>query len=236
MKCIVVDDEPFALDLIKSYVEKTPFLELQGTFANPIRALSFLVSNSVDLLFLDINMPELSGLQLLSSLKKRPMVIFTTAYSEYGADSYNYDAVDYLLKPVKYDRFLRAVTKAYEINNKPHSEKISTDQSVTENPAILVKSGAQIHKISPDKILFIEGAGNYMTFHTAEKKILSLLTMKEVLTQLPTEQFVRIHKSYIVSLSHIEMIERHRIEIKGHKIPIGITYREQFLARYKSLS
>lgn len=233
MKCIAVDDEPFALDLITGYIEKTPFLELQGGFSNPLKALSFLMSNPVDLVFLDINMPELSGLQMLNSLKHKPQVVFTTAYSEYGAESYNYDATDYLLKPIKYERFLKAVNKAYEITGRNKGERMVVETAPSENTAILLKSGSQVYRISPENILFVEGAGNYMTFYTTEKKILSLLTMKEALQQLPSEQFVRVHKSYVVSLKHIDVIERHQLLVKGHKIPVGITYREQFFAKYR---
>lgn len=233
MKCIAVDDEPFALELIKDYIEKSPFLEFQAGFTNPLKALSFLMSNHVDLVFLDINMPELSGLQLLNSLKHKPQIVFTTAYSEYGTESYDYDATDYLLKPIKYERFLKAVNKAFTTaginnNNTKHIETSSLGSG-----AILLKSGTQMHRILPENIYFIEGAGNYMTFYTSEKKILSLQTMKETLQQLPSELFIRVHKSYIVSIKHIDVIERHQLQLKGHKIPIGITYREQFFAKYK---
>jgi DNA-binding LytR/AlgR family response regulator len=233
MKCIAIDDEPFALDLILGYIEKTPFLESQGGFSNPLKALSFLMTNQVDLIFLDINMPELSGLQLLNSLKHKPYVVFTTAYSEYGAESYNYDATDYLLKPIKYDRFLRSVNKVYNIAGKSKIERMVVEDSLTENSAILIKSGSQVFRFLPENILFVEGAGNYMTFNTTERRILSLLTMKETIQLLPADLFVRVHKSYVVSLKHIDVIERRQLLIKGHKIPIGITYREQFFAKYK---
>ena len=231
MKCIVIDDEPFALNLIKDYINKTPFLDLSNEFSNPFKALSFLMNNSVDLVFLDINMPELSGIQLLNSLSVRPLVIFTTAYSEYGAESYEYDVVDYLMKPVKYERFLKAVNKAVDKIKDKNIEKQVSATAAQGNESIYIKSGTQIHKVNFKDILFIEGAGNYMAFHLAGKKILSLLNMKEVLELMPSESFVRVHKSYVISINHIELIESHRIVINKISIPIGITYREQFFSK-----
>ena len=231
MKCIAIDDEPFALNLIRDYIDKTPFLEFAGEFSNPFKALSFLMNNTVDLVFLDINMPELSGIQLLNSLPVRPLVIFTTAYSEYAAESYEYDVVDYLMKPVKYERFLKAVNKAGDRIKDRNSEKQSSVSTSQINESVYIKSGTQIHKVNLKDILFIEGAGNYMAFNIAGKKILSLLNMKEVLELLPSDTFVRVHKSYVVSINHIELIETHRIVINKVSIPIGITYREQFFSR-----
>ncbi len=234
MKCIVVDDEPFALDLAADYVRKTPFLELAGTFSNPVKALAFLMEHEVDLVFLDINMPELSGMQLLNALPRKPMVVFTTAYPEFGAESYNYDAVDYLLKPINYARFLKAVNKAVELQNLKKKDKPAHAEPAAHAPEkahVLIKSGTQTFKVKLDDILYVEGAGNYMAFCTRGKKILSLLTMKEALELLPADQFVRVHKSYIVSLRHLDVIERHQVTIAGKTIPIGLTYREQFLAK-----
>ncbi len=226
MRCIVIDDEPYALDLIKGYIERTPFLELVDSFTNPFKALTFLQTNEVDLAFLDINMPELTGLQLIKSLTNPPKVIFTTAYPEFGAESYEYNAIDYLLKPVKYERFLKATNKVMEDLDKQKSDP--------NQETVFIKSGTQINQIQIDSILYIEGAGNYMTFYTNTKKLLTLLSMKEVLDLLPAEEFVRIHKSFIVSLPHIEIIEKHRVIIKGKPIPIGVTYREEFLKRFES--
>ncbi|WP_282016443.1 LytR/AlgR family response regulator transcription factor [Marinifilum flexuosum] len=235
MKCIAIDDEPFALDLVKDYIEKTPFLDCIGAFSNPLKALGFLMENKVDLLFLDINMPEITGIQFLNSLKHKPKVIFTTAYSEYGVESYDYDAIDYLLKPIKYERFLRAVGKAFELNKNILQDSMRVQTNQEEQEQVLIRSGSQIHKVSLEDICFIEGAGNYVNFHTSNKKIMALQTMKETIDQLPSAYFARVHKSYVVSMKHIDMVERHQITIQGHKIPIGITYREQFLNRYKSV-
>lgn len=233
MKCIVIDDEPLALDLIKSYVLKTPMLKLEGSFTNPFKALSFLIDNEVDLIFLDINMPELSGLQLLNSLSKKPLVIFTTAYPEFGAESYNYDAVDYLLKPINYVRFLKSVTKALEYFKSINPE-ISTGSVLNvvnesnKEHHILIKSSTKIHKIAIDDILYIEGAGNYCSFQLKEKKILSLFTFNEIFELVSVAEFVRIHKSFIVPKSKITVIEKHQVTINGKVLPIGLTYREHF--------
>jgi two-component system, LytTR family, response regulator len=209
---MVVDDEPFALDLIVGYITRTPFLELSGSFSNPFKALSFLRDQPECLVFLDINMPELSGIQLLKSLPVKPMVVFTTAYPEFGAESYEYDAIDYLLKPVKYERFLKAANKAMEL--------------VSDRPDyVLIKSGTQVNKVRTNDILYVEGAGNYMTFFTKEKKIMTLLSMTEVLELLPSSKFVRIHKSYVVNSDCIDVIEKHRVLINKQSIPIGVTYR-----------
>ncbi|PRY14325.1 LytTR family two component transcriptional regulator [Pontibacter ummariensis] len=236
MKCIVVDDEPFALELAAEYVKKTPFLELVGTFTNPFKALSFMMEQEVHLLFLDINMPELSGIQLLNSLPHKPMVVFTTAYPEYGAESYEYNAVDYLLKPINYVRFLRAANKALELWNlkkQPQAAATASEQApvTAEKEYVLIKSGTQTFKVKVEDILYVEGAGNYMSFYTKGKKILSLLSMKEVLDLLPNDQFVRVHKSYVVSLRHLQVIERHQVLVEGKPIPLGLTYREQFLEK-----
>lgn len=229
MKCIVVDDEPFALNLIKSYVERTPFLSLAGTFTNPFKALEYLRNHTTDLVFLDINMPELSGIQLIQSLPVAPKVIFTTAYAEFGAESYEYSAVDYLLKPVKYERFLKAVNKAVEPTNENKiSSKSLSAEKVKKQNFIYLKSGTQTHKVELNSILYIEGAGNYMTFYTTKKKLMVLLNMSQVLELLPSDQFIRIHKSFIVAISKIDIIEKHRVIINDQPVPIGVSYREKF--------
>lgn len=230
MKCIVIDDEPMALDLIKSYIVKTPFLESGECFTNPYKAVAYLINNRIDLVFLDINMPELSGIQLLKSLPSPPQVIFTTAYPEFAAESYEYNAVDYLLKPVRYERFLKAVNKAAGILKTANDKKKESSESTGNDEHIYIKSGTRLIKVRPSEILYVEGAGNYMTFHTTEKKIMSLLTMQEVLDMLSSEIFVRIHKSYLISLKRIDAIEKHDVIINGKQIPIGMTYREQFLS------
>lgn len=230
MKCTAVDDEPFALDLIKDYVRRTPFLELAECFSNPFRALDYLNKSPADLLFLDINMPELSGIQLYKSLPSPPMVIFTTAYPEFAAESYEYNAIDYLVKPIRYERFLKAVNKA---SGKASATVLHTSGNVNEDAYnqkeyLMIKSGNSLVKVLPDDIQFIEAAGNYMCFHVKGKKLMSLLNMKDVLEMLPSKDFVRIHKSYIISMKHLDAIEKHDVVIAGKQIPVGITFREHF--------
>ncbi len=231
IRCTVIDDEPFALELIKDYILRTPFLELAECFSNPFKALDYLNRVKVDLIFLDINMPELSGIELYRSLITPPKVIFTTAYPEFAAESYEYNAVDYLVKPVKYERFLKAVNKASSLlqpQHKVEGSKPSSPQPEKE-PYIFIKSGTQQIKINPSDILYVEADGNYMCFHTDQKKIMSLLTMKDVLELLPADEFVRLHKSYIIAVRHLEAIEKHDVVVGGKKIPIGVTFREHFL-------
>lgn len=221
------------MELTKGYVLKTPFLTLSGTFTNPFKALTFLAENEIDLILLDINMPDLSGIELLNSLPTTPMVIFTTAYPEFGAESYDYNAVDYLLKPINYGRFLKAVNKAVEVINLKSLEKQVPEtrkESAPSREYLFLKSGTKLHKIRVDDVLYIEGAGNYMSFQICGgKKILSLFNMKELMDFLPVDLFVRVHKSYVVSLNHLDIIEKHQVNIKGKPIPIGLTYREHFL-------
>jgi len=224
MKCIVVDDEPMALDIIEDYIKKIPFLEWVGSFRDPFKAMDFLHKQEVDLLFLDINMPDLSGMQLLKSLKVHPLVIFTTAYSEFALESYDYEAVDYLLKPVEWERFVKAVSRAqdlYDWQSSHHGSSASRD-------FILIKSGTKYHRLNYAEILFIAGTGNYATFVTARKEVMYLSSMKEVQRMLPPELFFRVHKSYIVNLSLIDLIEDDEIKIGTKSIPIGDLYRDEF--------
>ncbi|MBG8556121.1 response regulator transcription factor [Hymenobacter sp. BT594] len=211
-----------------SYIQKTPSLQYIGEFTNPFQAMAFLVSTPVDLVFLDINMPELSGLELLRSLPVIPNIVFTTAYSEFGAESYEFNAIDFLLKPIKYERFLKAVNKASSYPLTPKGGATPAQPVEPPSESILVKSGTKRFRIEPDDILYIEGGGNYITFHTKNGKITTLLPMNDVLKLLSPATFVRIHKSYIVSLKHIGIIERASVIIQNKSIPIGITYREQF--------
>lgn len=222
MKCLVIDDEPKAVEILSDYIEKVTDLECTATFRDPLKALNHIQSNPVDLLFLDINMPDLSGIQFLNALEHHPLVIFTTAYSEYALDSYDYDAVDYLLKPIEFDRFLKAVNKAFRRYKERKKERLPLRGG---SETIFIKSGTDYHKLDTCNILYIKGTGNYLTFVTLRKEILTLLTMKEALEILPP-QFHRIHKSYIINLDHAELIEAEEVKIKDHRIPIGDHYRD----------
>jgi len=225
---MAIDDEPMALDIIKDYVIKTPFLELSASFRDSLKALDYLQNNLIDLIFLDINMPDLTGIQFLRSLTNQPMVVFTTAYSEYAVESYVYSAVDYLLKPIEFDRFLKAANKAkdqFQLNKRGETDPASAKP---ENDFIMVKSGTDIHNLKIDDIQYIESAGNYVTFVLPRKQVMSLFSMTKVMELLPEYRFCRIHKSYIVNLQSVTKIERHQVLIGKHEIPIGNIYRELF--------
>ncbi len=234
LRAIAIDDEPKALDIVRLYADKIPFLKLDKTFRDALEALSYLKEESVDLIFLDINMPDLSGIEFLQSLTNPPMVIFTTAYSEYAVESYDYQAVDYLLKPITFTRFLKAVNKAAEIfENTKFVAHHEPDGTKHETGHLLVKSGTEMYNISYQNILYIEGAQNYVFIHTPEKKIISLMRMKEMELKLPSTLFFRIHKSFIIALKQIDKIEAYQVTIKNHIIPIGKIYKEAFLKQIR---
>lgn len=230
MKCLVIDDEPKAVEILSDYIEKVPNLECTATFRDPLKALNYIQNNPVDLLFLDINMPDLSGIQFLNALEHHPLVIFTTAYSEYALDSYDYDAVDYLLKPIEFDRFLKAVNKAFRRYKERKKGRVPLGG---DSDYIFIKSGTDYHKLDTRSILYIKGTGNYLTFVTLKKEILTLLTMKEALEILPP-QFHRIHKSYIINLDHVELIDAEEVKIKDQRIPIGDHYRDNLFQVIKN--
>ncbi len=230
MKCLVIDDEPKAVEILSDYIEKVPNLHCAGTFRDPLKALNYIQNNPVDLLFLDINMPDLSGIQFLNTLEYHPLVVFTTAYSEYALDSYDYDAVDYLLKPIEFDRFLKAVNKAIRRYKEKKKGKAPLR---ADSGYVFIKSGTDYHKLDTHNILYIRGTGNYLTFVTVKKEILTLLTMKEALEILPP-QFKRIHRSYIINLDHVDLIGTEDVKIKDEHIPIGDHYRENFFRVVKN--
>jgi DNA-binding LytR/AlgR family response regulator len=229
MTCIAIDDEPKALDILAFFIAKTPFLELKGTFRDPFQAMDFILNNKPDLIFLDINMPELTGIQLLKSLSKAPLVILTTAYSEHAIESYELNVVDYLLKPIEFDRFLKAVMKTKELFVlKSGNEKLNVKSDLLDEDVVYIKSGTKTFRVKTDSILYIEGLGNYVNFILQDKKIITYLSMNEVLDMLPPGLFCRIHKSYVISLKNIDVIEKHQVIIKNKCIPVGLTYRDHF--------
>lgn len=232
LKCIAIDDEFMALEVIKHHSQKIPFIALLECFENAIEAIAFLQQNEVDLIFLDINMPDITGLQLLKSITHQPAVIFTTAYAEYALQGYDFYTVDYLLKPIEFGQLLKAVNKAQHFLQTQKSPPTTTPNlSAAASPlprSILVKSGSQIHQINIDDILYIESTGNYVKFITPSQQVMSLFSMKEVIALLPAQDFVKIHKSFIVAFGHISLFEKHQVKINDQLIPIGKTYREPF--------
>lgn len=230
MRCLIVDDEPLAQQVMEEFAGRVHFLELVGKCSSATEAIEVLRNTAVDLIFLDIHMPRLSGLEFISSLLNPPQFILVTAYSEYALQGFNVNATDYLMKPVPFERFLRAVNKAYELHRLRHKTPVNSDPP--EQKYLLVKSGYQTVKIMIDNILFIEGLKDYVKIHTDGKKpILSLLTMKGLVQSLPESKFLRIHKSFIVATDRITTISRNRVMIGERWIPVGENYREEFRKR-----
>lgn len=224
MKCVAIDDEPLALEVIERFVAKVPELELVATFTNPLEAVAKMREAEVDLLFLDIHMPDLTGLQLLQSLPKLPLIIFTTAYSQYATNSYDLDAVDYLLKPIPFDRFLKAVNKAF----REQKSRSGQDDGSSAEDYLFIKSDTRFFKVDYADILYVEGMRDYVAVHTPKQKILTLMSMTKMMEKLPEDQFMRVHKSYIIAIRHIELIQHHRVTIHGREIPVSNSYREAF--------
>jgi two-component system LytT family response regulator len=236
IRCLVVDDEPLALHIVEDYISKVPFLKLVKSTTNPIEALNMVQEGGVDLVFLDVQMPELTGIQFLKIANGKAKMILTTAYPQYALEGYELDVVDYLLKPIAFDRFFKAVQKAQSIiqpSAKPvaHQEQIQQQQqpqSDLMSDFIFVKSEHKIQKVYLRDILFIEGLKDYISIFTPAERIITLQNMKKMEDALPERHFVRVHKSYIVSLNKIDSIERSRIWIGDKIIPVGDTYREDF--------
>lgn len=234
IRCIAVDDEPLALDIIESYVSKLPFLKLVKTCSSATEAMQVLQEEQVDLMFLDIEMPELTGIQLLNILKHQPLIIFTTAYPDYALEGFNQDAVDYLLKPIPFDRFLKAVTKAQErlLRNGKALETTSAPavaQLPAEHDFMFVKADYKTVRVDFRDILWIEGLKDYIIIQTRDQKIITLLSMNKAMEKLPDSKFMRVHRSFIVALQKIDSIEKSRIRIGNKEIPIGEVYKDQFL-------
>jgi len=223
--CIAIDDEPKALEVLKRYCEKTSLVSLKETFRGPVKAIEFLQREKVDLIFLDISMPDISGLQLVQTLSPGPLIIFTTAYRNYAVESYDVNALDFLLKPIAFERFLVAINKAT-------AAILSKNATVTEDEAtVLIKSGPQAYRVKLADILYLEKDRNYLTVHVKDKQILIRENMSDIFELVPAAGFVRVHKSYVVAIRHITMIEMHQLTINGEKIPIGVTYRDSLRAR-----
>ena len=228
LACIAIDDEPHALKILEAYVSKVPYLTLAGKFQSPLEAMSFLEQNQVDLIFLDIQMPELTGLQFLDVLQNKPAIILTTAYSEYALESYNYAVADYLLKPYAFDRFLKAVTKIRNDKSTPQA----TQSSLTTTATILIKGDAKhkYHQVELSNITHIEGLRNYLAIHQKDgARIVTLQSMKSMEEELPSQNFLRIHKSYIANMDEVDLIEGNQLKIGEHKLPVGGSYRKSLL-------
>ncbi len=220
MKTIIIDDEEPALNLLKGFVKKTPFLQLELASTNAIEALQTLNTTSIDLILIDIEMPDISGIDFVKSLKNKPLIIFTTAYEKYALKGYDLDITDYLLKPIRFERFLKAVNKAHDLLS-PRLDEKSWD-------FLTVKSEYKTIKISFKDILYIEGLKDYVKIHTKDKVVLTRLNVKGIESKLPKQHFVRVHRSFIVSLPKIESYQKRQITIGKKIIPIGETYINNF--------
>jgi DNA-binding LytR/AlgR family response regulator len=224
IRSIAIDDEPFALDVISILAAKVPDLELTERFTDPLKALDYLKNNLVDLVFLDINMPGLSGMELISKLKCPPRIIFTTAYSEYALDSYDYEAVDYLLKPIGFDRFYKSIQR--------YQKQIATAPAQppqTPSKHIFIKDGYKQVKLLIDDISHIQSDGNYLSIFAGTNRTLTRMTISQITSLLPALLFLRVHNSYLVNIGHIEKVENNHIYCSGAVIPIGAKFKEEFL-------
>jgi len=228
---VIIDDEPAAIEVLRIHLNKIPSMTLKASFRDPMEALEYLQQNTVDLIFLDINMPKLSGMSFPKLLKDPPLIIFTTAYSEHALESYELKAVDYLLKPIQFDRLLQAVMKVKEVLNKSNAVQSVNPESNASvvDQTIFIKSGSEFHQLAIQEIKYIESDSNYVTFYTNSKPILARYKLSEVLSLLPSHQFVRIHRSYAVALKHIVTIKNHCVIIGTQEVPISSTYRAGFL-------
>jgi len=226
LKCAIVDDEPLALELLKSYVKKTPVLELNGAYSSAIEAMKMLPDNPVDLLFLDIQMPELNGLEFSHMVPENTRIVFTTAFGQYALDGYKVNALDYLLKPISYTDFLQSVNKAVQWFDR----KRGTDNEPTDKPDfIYVKSDYKLIQISLKDILYIEGLKDYVKIHLEgeSRPILSLTSLKALEEKLPTDRFIRVHRSYIVQKQKIRVIDKARIVFGKEYIPVSESYKQE---------
>jgi DNA-binding LytR/AlgR family response regulator len=220
--CIIVEDEPNAVQLLQDHIGKVPFLELKAVCFDAMEAMAFFKQHQADVLFLDINMPRLSGLELAAMLPAGQKIIFTTAYSEYALDSFEYHVIDYLLKPITFKRFMQAVNKLVSSPAAPIAQAPDTADDF-----IFIKSGRQVHKLEYSRILYLEAMKEYVSIHTQDEKLLVYKRMKEMETVLPAG-FVRIHNSFIINLAHISQVNGSTAEVAGRELPVSSGYRERF--------
>ncbi|MFN7117616.1 MAG: LytR/AlgR family response regulator transcription factor [Saprospiraceae bacterium] len=237
MRCLLIDDEPLAIDLLENYIQNVPFLTLAGKCYDGMEALSFLQNNEADLIFLDINMPQLTGMELANILPKNTKIIFTTAYSEFAVESYEKNAIDYLLKPIRFERFLQAVLKARAASVITSEKPVITTAATLDNeyPPMFVKSGKQMIRIDFQEVDYLEGAKDYVIFHQGKQRTLVHTRMKELEKALPP--FIqRVHLSYFVNIYKINKIEDNQAFINNISIPISGKYKEAFFAKISAIT
>lgn len=235
LTCYIIDDEPLAQAILEEYIAKVPFLELKGSFVSPLEAAGALEEDSPDLLFLDINMPDLDGLSFIPMLNPKPMIILTTAYDQYALKAFDLEVKDYLLKPFSFERFYKGVLRLYQeqsLREEPE-KKAPKPGPKSESEYIFVKVGHRIQKVATDDILFVEGMKDYLRIHTREEKIMTLLNFAKLEELLPAQDFARVHRSFLVAIDKIDHIEKNRIWIADQIIPISDTYADAFYSMLK---
>jgi DNA-binding LytR/AlgR family response regulator len=221
LSCIIVDDEPVARKILQEFVERVPFLDLHGKFENAMKAEAYLQNNEADIIFLDIEMPKVSGLEFLQKMIIKPLVILTTAFPQYALEGYELDIIDYLLKPFAFNRFLKAVQKAKDYSDLKNSTPANSFSSY-----LFVRSEKRIEKIEIKDILYVESLGNYVTIHVDNKKIIAYLTLKSLESQLPTNEFIKIHQSFLVACAKINAIEGNEIKLGNKSLPISRNHKD----------
>lgn len=235
-KCIIVEDEPLAQDILQKYIAAFSSLQLVGCFDNASAALSYLNENTIDIVLLDINMPELSGIEFLKILKVKPQIILTTAYAEHALEGYEYAVCDYLLKPIRYERFLKAINVAIERIGRKDNHPAAMPLHLPANDHLFIKEENNVHKVDFQSILYIEAMGNYLKIHSSDRKtIITRATISSIESQLPTSAFLRVHKSYIVSMTAITRITQGLLFIENESIPIGATFKQEVMKKIKAI-
>jgi DNA-binding LytR/AlgR family response regulator len=237
LSCYIIDDEPLAQEILEAYIRKVSFLELKGSFVSPLEAAASLEEDKPDLLFLDINMPDLDGLSFIPMLNPKPMIILTTAYDQFALKAFELEVKDYLLKPFSFERFYKGVLRLYqEQSTRQQPEKVEIKQAPKSGQEfIFLKVGHRIRKVATRDILYVEGMKDYLRIHTSEEKIMTLLNFAKLEELLPQQDFARVHRSYLVAIDKIDHIEKNRIRIAGQVIPISDTYGDSFHKMLKGL-
>lgn len=230
-KCIAVDDEAPALKIIEQFVSQTPEIELAAVFRNPVMAAGWMAENRIDILFLDIQMPQQSGIEMLRELSYKPLVVFTTAFSEFAIDAFDLDAIDYLRKPFSYERFLKAVKKATEHIALIKGASGKQDDTEPGENYVVIKTDGKIIKVFFEEILYVEGFQEYIKIHTSKGRYITYQRMKNMDSVLPASMFMRVHRSYIVSLKHILSISGNMLDVEGHQIPVSKDMKEELIKR-----
>ena len=231
IRCLIVDDEELARTLLENYIQRLPFLELVGKCKNPLEAIAILQREPVDLLLLDIQMPELSGIDFLKTLTQKPFTVLTTAYEAYALEGYSLDVVDYLLKPIGFERFLQAVNKVMDRIAQRQPPPATLSATAPAKDFILVKSDHKVHRLLLEDILYIQSMREYVAYYTAAGRILSLGSLKSLEEELPADRFMRIHKSYIVALDKVKSLEGNMLHLGKEPLPIGASYKEEVVRR-----